>query len=82
MAAHGPAFSSIPAVTYGYACTFAFLTQNADAFTPAAMLSASGRNALLIVPFSMVIGACFAYASAVFAAKLHQLAPKATVGAS
>lgn len=76
LAAHIPAFSSIPAVTYGYACTFSFLTQNADAFTPAALLSASGRNALLIVPFSMIIGACFAFASAKFAARVHGFAPK------
>ncbi|MFD1703395.1 DUF1097 domain-containing protein [Methylopila henanensis] len=82
LAAHIPAFSSIPAVTYGYACTFSFLTQNADAFTPAAMLSASGRNALLIVPFSMIIGACFAFASAKLAAWIHTLAPKASVSAS
>jgi hypothetical protein len=82
LAAYIPAFSSIPAVTYGYACTFSFLTQNADAFTPAVMLSASGRNALLIVPFSMIIGACFAYASALLAAKIHQFAPKGTAGAS
>ncbi|MFS8038880.1 DUF1097 domain-containing protein [Xanthobacter sp. AM11] len=72
LAAHIPAFSSIPAVTYGYAATFAFLTQNADAFTPAAMLSASGRNALLLVPFSMIIGAGFAFASAACAARIHQ----------
>lgn len=82
LAAYIPAFSSIPAVTYGYACTFAFLTQNADAFTPGVMLSASSRNALLLVPFSMIVGACFAYASALAAAKLHQLAPKQPVGAS
>lgn len=73
LAAYIPAFSSIPAVTYGYAATFAFLTQNADAFTPAAMLSLSGRNALLLVPFSMILGACFAYASALCAARIQQV---------
>lgn len=81
LAAYIPAFSSIPAVTYGYACTFSFLTQNADAFVPAAMLSNSGRNALLIVPFSMVIGACFAFASAKLADRIHGLVPKQTVSA-
>ena len=79
LAAYIPAFSSVPAVTYGYACTFSFLTQNADAFTPAVMLSASGRNALLIVPFSMIIGACFAFASAKLAVWIHSLAPKPSV---
>lgn len=82
LAAHIPAFSSIPAVTYGYACTFSFLTQNADAFTPAAMLSASGRNALLIVPFSMIIGACFAFASAKLAGWIHDVALKQSPSAS
>lgn len=81
LAAYIPAFSSIPAVTYGYACTFSFLTQNPDALTPAAMLSASGQNALLIVPFSMIIGACFAFASAKLAARIHGLTPKPSVSA-
>ncbi|MFK8252946.1 DUF1097 domain-containing protein [Ancylobacter terrae] len=81
LAAHIPAFASIPAVTYGYACTFSFLTQNADAFTPAVMLSGSSRNALLIVPFSMIIGACFAFASAKLAGWIHGIAPKQPVNA-
>ncbi|MCX5495624.1 DUF1097 domain-containing protein [Kaistia dalseonensis] len=75
LAAHIRLFASIPAVTYGYACTFAFLTQNADAFTPEVMLSATGRNALILIPFSMIIGACFAYASALFAAQIDKLVP-------
>jgi hypothetical protein len=73
LAAHIPAFSSIPAVTYGYASTFAFLTLSPTAFTPSAMLSATGQNALIVVPFSMIVGACFAYASALFAAQLNKL---------
>ncbi|MFC7052595.1 DUF1097 domain-containing protein [Hansschlegelia quercus] len=82
LAAYIPAFSSIPAVTYGYACTFSFLTQNADAFTPTIMLSASSRNALLIVPFSMIIGACFGFVSAKLAGWIHGVAPKQSVRAS
>ena len=70
-AAHIKLFSAIPAVTYGYACAFAYLAQNPSAFTPDAMLSASLGNALVIVPFSMIIGACFAYASASLAAELN-----------
>jgi hypothetical protein len=73
LAAHIKVFSAIPAVTYGYACTFAYLTQNADAFTPSVMLSASTQNALFLIPFSMIIGACTAYASALLAAKLNNL---------
>jgi hypothetical protein len=70
LAAFLPPFASIPSVTYGYACTFAFLTQNPDAFTRDVMLSLGARNALLLVPLSMIIGACFAYASALLAGRL------------
>ncbi len=73
LAAFIPAFASIPAVTLGYASTFAFLTQNPDAFRPAVMLSASLRNALFLVPLSMIIGACFAFASAVGARKINAM---------
>jgi hypothetical protein len=74
LAAHFKPFSSIPAVTYGYACTFAYVTQNADAFVPNVLLSFTSRNALWIIPWSMVIGACFAYASAAFAGWLQNKA--------
>lgn len=66
-------FSSIPAVTYGYACAFAYLTQNQDVFQPSVMLLPSSRNALLLVPLSMMIGACFAYASATLAAWIQKM---------
>ena len=71
LAAHFKPFASIPAVTYGYACTFAYVTQNPDAFVAKVLLSFSLKNALLMIPWSMIIGACFAYASAVFANWLH-----------
>jgi len=67
LAAHFKPLSSIPAVTYGYACTFAYLTQNADAFKLGVLLSLGMRNVLLLVPLSLIIGACFAFTSAVFA---------------
>jgi hypothetical protein len=73
LAAHINLFSAIPAVTYGYACTFAYLTQNSDVFTPSVMLSASTKNALILVPFSMIIGACFGYAAALLAAQLNNM---------
>jgi hypothetical protein len=74
LAAHWKPLSSIPAVTYGYACTFAYVTQNADAFVPKVLLSLSMRNALWVIPWSMIIGACFAYASATFAGWLQNKA--------
>lgn len=75
LAAHIKLFSAIPAVTYGYACTFGYLTQNPNAFVADVMLSPSLGNALVIVPFSMIIGACFAYASALLAAQLNGMRP-------
>jgi hypothetical protein len=72
LAAHISLLSGIPAVTYGYAATFAFLTQNADALKPMALLSLTSRNAILIVPLSMIIGAIFAFASAKFASFLER----------
>ncbi|MGE7991146.1 DUF1097 domain-containing protein [Pseudomonas sp. NPDC089554] len=59
-----PAFSSVPAVTLGYATTFAFLSQTPGAFTYPALLSISLHNALLIVLLSMSLGTGFAVASA------------------
>lgn len=55
---------SIPGTTYGYACTFAFLTQNPDKLTVKALTSLNLGNAYFVVPVSMTIGALFAYASA------------------
>ena len=52
-------FSVIPASVYGYAATFAFLLQTADAMTQEKLRSASMANALIIVGVSMVIGAIF-----------------------
>ncbi|MBU2967324.1 DUF1097 domain-containing protein [Amphritea sp. 2_MG-2023] len=56
-------FSSIPAVTFGYATTFAFLSQTPNAFSYNKMLSANFENVLIIVPISMVIGTFFAAGS-------------------
>ena len=57
------AFSVIPASVYGYAATFAFLLQTADAMTKEKLRSASMANALIIVVVSMVIGAIFGLVS-------------------
>ena len=63
LAAHAEVLSSIPGTTYGYACTFAFLTQTPDTLSLDALFSASFSNALIVVAISMVIGALFGYAS-------------------
>lgn len=70
LAAHVKLLSSIPGTTYGYACTFAFLTQTPDVLSLDALLSASFSNALIVVPISMVIGALFGYASGKLAGTL------------
>lgn len=71
-------FSSIPAVTYGYACTFAFLLQTPGKFSTENLTSLSFSNALIIVPASMIVGAVFAFASARFAARLQRRAALAS----
>ncbi|GGF68143.1 hypothetical protein GCM10007301_29780 [Azorhizobium oxalatiphilum] len=63
-------FSSVPAVTFGYATTFAYLSQTPGAFTHAALFSLTLANALPIVVISMTIGTLFAAASAKLAAGL------------
>lgn len=57
-------FSSVPAVTLGYATTFAYLSQTPNAFTYDALLSAGFRNVLIVVIASMTIGTLFGFASA------------------
>ena len=70
LAAHIEVLSSIPGTTYGYACTFAFLTQTPDKLSLDAMLSVSFSNALIVVIVSMIIGALFGYASGKLAGAL------------
>lgn len=65
-----PIFSSVPAVTLGYATTFAYISQTPDAFTYDALLSAGFRNVLIVIIISMSIGTCFGYASAKLSAAL------------
>ncbi len=67
-----PALSSIPATTYGYACTFAFLLQTPDKLNLEALFSATLDNALIVVIISMVIGALFGFATSKFTAVLTQ----------
>ena len=55
LAAHIEALSSIPGTTYGYACTFAFLTQTPEKLSLDALLSVSFSNALIVVVISMIM---------------------------
>lgn len=75
-----PAFSSIPAVSFGYATTFAFITQAPGAFSFDALLSLSFNNAPLIVAVSMAIGTLFATTSVKLTGTLTGLLGKRTAG--
>jgi hypothetical protein len=71
LAAHLPAFSTIPASVYGYAAVFAFLLGNASVnLTKEALTSATMGNALIVVALSMIIGALFGFASGKMGAAL------------
>jgi len=70
LASQIPAFASVPGTTYGYACTFAFLLQTPEKLNLGALFSASFNNSLIVVPVSMLLGACFGLASARLAAAL------------
>ncbi|WP_323769932.1 DUF1097 domain-containing protein [Antarctobacter sp.] len=64
LAANIPALTSIPGTTFGYAATFAFLLQTPDRFTVEALWSLSFNSSYVVLPVSMMLGACFALASA------------------
>lgn len=63
MASRIPLFSSVPAVTLGYATTFAYLSQTPDAFAYPALLSWGWHNVLIVVLVSMSVGTGFAVVS-------------------
>jgi hypothetical protein len=56
-------FSSVPAVTLGYATTFAYISQTPGAFDYSTLLSVGFQNVLVVI-VSMSIGTGFAVASA------------------
>lgn len=64
LAANIPVFASIPGTTFGYASTFAYLLQTPDRFTADALLSPTLLSSYFVLPLSMALGACFAFASA------------------
>jgi hypothetical protein len=56
LASATPALSVVPATFYGFASTFAYLSLAPGAFTLTAMTDFSDRNALFVMPISLLIG--------------------------
>ena len=75
LGAHLKPFSTIPASVYGYAATFAYLLQTANAMVIGnfTVISFTG-NPLLVVSVSMVLGAIFGLVSAKVAGALTKKA--------
>jgi hypothetical protein len=65
-----PLFSITPACFYGFASSFAFLTQTPGKFTQTAMNSLTLDNVLIVIPLSMTIGVLLGYAQTLLATKL------------
>jgi Protein of unknown function (DUF1097) len=56
IASRTPLLSVVPAVFYGFASTFAYLSHSPGALTVEALISPSWRNAIFSVPVSLLIG--------------------------
>jgi Protein of unknown function (DUF1097) len=68
-------FATIPAAVYGYAATFAYLLQTAEAMVIGKLVSVDiTGNPLIVVAISMVLGALFGLASAKLAGALTKKA--------
>ena len=75
LAAHLKPFSTVPASVYGYAATFAYLLQTAEAMVIGKLVAIDVRgNPILVVAISMVLGALFGLASAKVAGALTKKA--------
>lgn len=75
LAAHLKPLSSIPASVYGYAATFAYLLQTAQAMAIAELTAVDfHRNAMLLIVASMIGGAIFGLASGKVAGMLTKKA--------
>jgi hypothetical protein len=71
LASQVQALSVIPASVYGYAALFAYLLQTAEAMVVGKLLGVDFRgNPLLVIIFSMIVGALFGWASAKLAGML------------
>lgn len=76
LAANIPQLATIPASVLGYSATFAYLLQTPDKLNQDVLLSVSWGNPLLIVTFSLVLGAYFGVGSVLFSAKLQEITKK------
>ena len=75
LAAHLKPFSTVPASVYGYAATFAYLLQTAEAMVIGKLVAVDlTGNPILVVAVSMVLGALFGLASAKLAGALTKKA--------
>jgi len=75
LAAHFPQFATIPASVLGYSATFAYLLEGGK-LTQDVLLSAHWGNPLLIVSFSLALGAYFGEGSVLLSNKIQELANK------
>ncbi len=75
LAAHFPQFATIPASVLGYSATFAYLLEGGK-LTPDVLLSAHWGNPLLIVSFSLALGAYFGEGSVLLSNKIQELCKK------
>jgi hypothetical protein len=75
LAAHFPQFATIPASVLGYSATFAYLLEGGK-LTQDVLLSAHWGNPLLIVSFSLALGAYFGEGSVLLSAKIQELTKK------
>lgn len=64
LAANIPALATIPATVFGFASTFAYLLQTPDVLKLDVLLSASLKNAFIVVSLSLVVGSLFGLLSA------------------
>jgi hypothetical protein len=75
LGAHLKPFSTVPASVYGYAATFAYLLQTAEAMVIGKLVAVDiTGNPILVVAISMVLGALFGLASAKLAGALTKKA--------
>ena len=78
LGAHLKPLATVPAAVYGYAATFAYLLQTAEAMVIGKLMMFDVRgNPILVVALSMVLGALFGWASAKLAASLTKKAAAA-----
>ena len=64
LAANYPALATIPASVFGFAATFAYLLQTPDVLKLEVLLSGSLKNALILIPVSLIVGTLFGMVSA------------------